>query len=99
MNKKIYSEFTQAEKEWVAKIQNVFDKYFSEFEKDYQWMAELMNVIKDRVNQHLDDKDIRYLYIKLSAKITGRSHNNLNWDDFDRFCLITDNDCSQKIEI
>lgn len=98
MEKDIYEEFIKAEEEWVAKIQEVFDKYFNGFKKDYEWMAGLVLVIKDRINQFINDKDIRYLYIKLRATITVWS-KTLNRSDYEKFIEMTDSSCSAEIEV
>ena len=84
-------EFIEAEKIWEDKIQAVFDEYFNMFLSDIEWMAKLSLLIDDRMNEYREDETIFNLYLKLSLRIISWSENNLNEDDYYRFCKISNN--------
>jgi len=84
-------KFIEAEKIWLENIDNVFNSYFSEYIKDYEKMAELMLVIKERLDENINDDKLLLKYIELRAKITDWSEK-LNEDDYYSFNKIADNE-------
>lgn len=96
MNEEINKSFIEAEKEWESKIREIFDNYFSEYKSDYKKMAELMIVVKDRLENNLNDDELSMLYIDLVSQISWRSNENLNDDDFYDFCWLADYYCIEK---
>lgn len=84
-------KFIEAEKIWLENIDNVFNSYFSEYIKDYEKMAELMLVIKERLDENINNDKLLLKYIELRAKITDWSEK-LNEDDYYSFNKIADNE-------
>lgn len=84
-------KFIEAEKIWLENIDNVFNSYFSEYIKDYKKMAELMLVIKERLDENINNDKLLLKYIELRAKITDWSEK-LNEDDYYSFNKLADNE-------
>lgn len=100
MNKNIYNKFIEAEELWWFKIEDIFNSFFAEFEKDYKKMAELMIVVKNRVDYWVKKNDEKSLiYLKMRWQITFWSHNKLKSDEFEEFCKLADNYCIAKADI
>ena len=91
MNKEIYNAFIEAEKLWGRKIESAYDNFFNKFKNNYEKMAELMLVIKDRFDYNIDDEKLSSLYLQLRSKITAWSNENLNEYELDDFCKLADN--------
>lgn len=85
-------KFIEAEKIWLENIDNVFNSYFSEWIKNYQKMAELMLIIKERLDENINNDKLLLKYIELRAKITDWSENRLNEDDYYSFNKLADNE-------
>lgn len=99
MNKNIYNKFIEAEELWWFKIEDVFNSFFAEFEKDYKKMAELMIVVKDRLDYWIKKDDEKsFAYLKMRWQITFWSHNELKNDEFEEFCKLADNYCIAKVD-
>lgn len=84
-------KFIEAEKIWLENIDNVFNSYFSEWIKNYQKMAELMLIIKERLDENINNDKLCLKYIELRAKITDWSEK-LNEDDYYSFNKLADNE-------
>ena len=91
MEKEINNSFIEAEKLWEREIEKVYNDFFNKFQNDYEKMAKLMLVVKDRLDYHIDDEKLSILYIQLRAKITARSNENLDEYELDDFCKLADN--------
>lgn len=95
MNKEIQNRFIQAETEWRKKILEVFDEMFNEYKNDYKKMAQLMIVVKERLDHYSQNDEMSLIYIELRARISSWS-DSLELDDLDKFNWLADNYCIEN---
>lgn len=87
----------EAEKEWEFKIKEVFDKYFNEFENNYQKMAELSIALSNRL-RNTDDNNLYVFYFSPQSKIIHWC-DNLDRDTYSKFCKLANMESIIREEI
>ena len=98
MDKEIYNKIIEAEKLGENSIQKVFNELFNNYRKDYKNMAQLMLVLKNRLDANLDNDTLCELYINLTSDITERSNEELTPENLEQYCRIADEYCIDKDE-
>ena len=98
MDKEIYNKIIEAEKEGEEKITEVFNELFNRYRKDYKNMAQLMLVLKNRLDANLENDTLCELYIDLTSNITERSNEELTPENLEQYCRIADEYCIDKDE-
>ena len=98
MDKEIYNKIIEAEKEGEEKIIEVFNELFNRYRKDYKSMAQLMLVLKDRLDANIEDDKLCILYIDLTSQITVWSNEELTPETLEQYCRIADEYCIDKDE-
>lgn len=90
--------FIDAEKIGVLKVKELFNELFSKYQSDYKKVANLMLVLKDRLQENLDNDELNITYIELTSEITGWSNEKLSDKKFNEFCKLADNYSIIKVE-
>lgn len=98
MDKEIYNKIIEAEKLGENSILEVFNELFNNYRKDYKKMAQLMLVLKNRLDANLDNDTLCELYINLTSDITERSNEELTPENLEQYCRIADEYCIDKDE-
>lgn len=90
MNKEIYDKFIDAEKGGEWKIIELFNRLYSEYQRDYKKMAELLKVLNDRKDNNIDNEAYFNLYLDYSGNVLAWGRENLNQEKYNYFCKIAD---------
>ena len=98
MDKEIYNKIIEAEKLGENNILEVFNELFNNYRKDYKNMAQLMLVLKNRLDANLNNDTLCELYINLTSDITERSNEELTPENLEQYCRIADEYCIDKDE-
>ena len=98
MDKEIYNKIIEAEKLGENSIQKVFNELFNNYRKDYKKMAQLMLVLKNRLDANLENDTLCELYINLTSQITVWSNEELTPETLEQYCRIADEYCIDKDE-
>lgn len=98
MDKEIYNKIIEAEKLGENSILEVFNELFNNYRKDYKNMAQLMLVLKNRLDANLENDTLCELYINLTSDITERSNEELTPENLEQYCRIADEYCIDRDE-